>query len=563
MATGNLLKTNTVNFNDLIGNGRIYRVPLYQRDYSWKVENWENLWNDLIAIKNLNEPHYMGAIVLQDTQNKTFNVIDGQQRLATLSILALAIINCIDQLIEKGIETESNSQRTDILRRRYLGDTDATSLTYSSKLFLNKNNDDFYQSFLLQLTKPPTLRNQKKSNKLLWDAFEYFSNTLSKQTSITDSGEELSRFLQDTIGEKLLFIEISVANEISAYTVFETLNARGVDLTATDLLKNYLFSLVSKGQDLDHVERQWQRIISIIDTTKFQEFLRYFINSQRPIVRKERLFKVLKNQYSTSQSALELLKELESNAHIYSALSQPNHEYWQDSKEIREYIRILSMFKVKQMYPMLISGYQRLDTRSFQSLLKICVTISFRYLIVSGLNPNALEKVYNDAAISIFQKASQKPKEIFKLLERVYVNDEKFENDFSTLEINTQKNKKLIRYILISLENHIAGYNLDYEDDPASIEHILPENPSEEWDTLFPYDIQERYTYRIGNYTLLEENLNRNAQNKVFSEKHKIYTKSNYKVTQAITTQTWEPETLLRRQELLAAQAAQIWRCDF
>ncbi len=563
MATSNLLKTSTVSFNDLIGNGRIYKVPLYQRDYSWKAENWENLWNDLIAIKEGSEPHYMGAIVLQDTQNKTFNVIDGQQRLATLSILALSVIYCIDQLIEKDIDVENNKTRVDILRRRYLGDTDATSLTYSSKLFLNKNNDDFYQSFLLQLTKPPALRGYKNSNKLLWGAFEYFTSMLSEYDLITSSGEELSRFLQDVIGEKLLFIEISVANEISAYTVFETLNARGVDLTATDLLKNYLFSLVSQGQDLNHVERQWQRIISIIDTTKFQEFLRYFINSQRPIVRKERLFKVLKNEYSTSESALSLLKELEDNAHIYSALSQPSHEYWQDSKETRKLIRVLSLFKVKQMYPMLLSGYKNLDATSFQSLLKICVIISFRYLIVSGLNPNALEKIYNDAAIAIFNRTVKTPQEIFKILQRIYISDEKFENDFSTLEIDTRRNKKLVRYILISIENHLTKHALDYEDDPSSIEHILPENPIEDWDNYFPYDIQDNYIYRIGNYSLLEESLNRDAENREYEEKNKIYTQSKYKLTQMITTDSWNPESLLRRQERLAQYAVQVWRCDF
>src|ERR1700752_4474298 len=95
MASGNLLDTKTVSLNEILGNGKIYRVPHYQRDYSWEQDNWEDLWNDIELAAETKKPHYMGSIVLQSTTGKEFVIIDGQQRFSTLSILTLATINAI------------------------------------------------------------------------------------------------------------------------------------------------------------------------------------------------------------------------------------------------------------------------------------------------------------------------------------------------------------------------------------------------------------------------------------------------------------------------------------
>jgi uncharacterized protein with ParB-like and HNH nuclease domain len=178
MARVNLLETRTANFGELIGNGKIYKVPPFQRDYSWQKENWEDLWQDILTLHaNSNASHYMGALVLQSSRDsdKAFTIIDGQQRLATLSIVAIAVIEKIRQLVLKKVDPENNQARQEILKRTYLGDKDPRSLRYSSKLFLNEINDDFYQSNLINnLRQPRNIRALKKSNQLLWQAFEYF-----------------------------------------------------------------------------------------------------------------------------------------------------------------------------------------------------------------------------------------------------------------------------------------------------------------------------------------------------------------------------------------------------
>ena len=300
MARINLLDTRTTSFGDLIGNGKIYRVPPFQRDYSWHEENWEDLWQDILMLHaNPDSSHYMGALVLQNSSvsDKEFTIIDGQQRLATLSIIAIAVIEKIQKLVEQQEQQEqkdANQDRQEILRRTYLSDRDPRSLRYSSKIILNENNNDFYQGNLINLRKPFNIRSLSKSNQLLWQSFQYFSIHLEELGEVIQSGEKLVEFLTDIIGQRLLFIQINVEDELNAYTVFETLNARGIELSSTDLLKNYLFSLFQGPDDLQEAQRQWRRIINTVQMEKFPEFLRYYISLKQTRVRRERLFKIVR-----------------------------------------------------------------------------------------------------------------------------------------------------------------------------------------------------------------------------------------------------------------------------
>ncbi len=218
MATNTLLETHTANFSDLLGNRKIYRVPAYQRDYSWDLDNWQDLWDDIVKTHDKKSIHYMGAIVLQvskDSDNIT--IIDGQQRFATLSILALAVIDKISKLVEAEIDPEKNNQRIEILKRTYIGDTDSVSLHYSSKLVLNANDGDFYQSYLVRARVPNSTRSLKKSEQLLWAAFSYFSKKLDSLPKVVKDGASLSEFLTNTVAQRLLFIQISVEDQVNAY----------------------------------------------------------------------------------------------------------------------------------------------------------------------------------------------------------------------------------------------------------------------------------------------------------------------------------------------------------
>ena len=121
MAKAALLSTNTINLRTLLANGKRYEVPPYQRDYSWTEENWDDLWLDVLEIEKTGRPHYMGALVLQEERPDDFRIIDGQQRLATLSLLVIAALHCLRELIEQGVDTADNEKRVELLRTAFLG----------------------------------------------------------------------------------------------------------------------------------------------------------------------------------------------------------------------------------------------------------------------------------------------------------------------------------------------------------------------------------------------------------------------------------------------------------
>jgi uncharacterized protein with ParB-like and HNH nuclease domain len=139
MAVDNLLATSTVSLSDVIGNGKTYTVPPYQRNYSWKQNQWEDLWNDILAIEASGGVHYMGSIVLQNIGDRRYHVIDGQQRFSTLTFIVLAVIHQLSLLIQRGMDPDNNRERVSLLQKKFIGDKDPGSLTYSSKLKLNEN----------------------------------------------------------------------------------------------------------------------------------------------------------------------------------------------------------------------------------------------------------------------------------------------------------------------------------------------------------------------------------------------------------------------------------------
>lgn len=568
MARINLLDTRTSNFGELIGNGKTYQVPIFQRDYSWGPENWEDLWQDIVSLlEGKSTSHYMGAIVLQNhtDTDKHFTVIDGQQRLATLSILAIAVIEQISQLERQGIDVEDNRDRQAILRRNYLSDRDPRSLKYSSKLLLNENNNDFYQSNLINLRKPRNIRSLTKSNQLLWQAFEYFSTELDTLKDRLTSGDKLAAFLTDSIAQNLLFIQINVEDELNAYTVFETLNARGIELSTTDLLKNYLFSLFQGPDDLKLAQIQWRRIINTVQMPQFPEFLRYYLSLTNIRVRSGQIFKLIQKNVKNNQKTFELLDQLEEYSDLFIALSDPNDTFWQDMPTVRSYIKEINLFRIKQAYPALFAAYKLFDMDNFIRTLKLVSIVSFRYSIVSGLNPNDLEKLYNRVAIDIGKKVIVTPRQIFESLKPAYVSDEKFRQDFSLLAISTRgRKKKIARYILMRLEQDMSGRRVDEEyEDKFSIEHILPESPGNQWNEEFSESQIEALVYRIGNLTLLEPTLNRTVGNSPYTAKQAAYQTSVYQLTQAISAEEWTPNALANRQRQLAKRAAHIWRSDF
>lgn len=549
----------------LLGNGLTYRVPQFQRDYSWTQDEWEDLWLDIQeTLRPGGEPaHYMGYLVLQSPDNRSFGVIDGQQRLTTLSLLALAVLKNLQDLANAGIDAEDNRRRMEQLRQSYIGYLDPVTLVPRTKLSLNRNNDAYYRDYLVPLQQLPQ-RGLRASEHQLRKAFEWFYRQVREEYTKERSGAELARLL-DELSDKLFFTVITVTDELNAFKVFETLNARGVRLSPTDLLKNYLFSVVHREtphpQEIEALERRWEAMVDRLGGESFPDFLRAHWNSRRKFVREADLFKTIRSETPDKAKVFALLREMEQDIDLYVALSHPEDSLWEEGQ--RPYVRELRMYSVRQPWPLLLAAHRAYPAHGFTEILRACSIISLRYNVISGLITNEQERTYNSVAQRIAAGEVSSPAQAIRALAPIYVNDSSFQQNFATKVLRTTaaRNNRIALHILFAIETQLTGHHYDADNLRYSIEHILPENPGDNW-PQFSDEQAEAAVYRLGNFTLLDSSANRDLGNRSFAEKRPVYEGSRFAITQRVAQENhdWNLDRLAERQRWLARQATAIWR---
>ena len=466
----------------------------------------------------------------------------------------------------EGVDSDDNRERASELERSYLGAKDPASLRITPKLQLNANDDDFFQLNIAQRKSPQGgMRGLRDSEKLLWDCFQFFRRKIRERFEAKREGAEVARFVNEVVTERLVFISVRVQDQLSAYTVFETLNARGLELTETDLLKNYLLSMadrLSKSQ-MDPVLRQWARITSRVGIASFPEFLRHHLNSQREYIRQKQLFKTIKREVTTLDNVFHLLDRLEKDAAWYEALNDYSNEFWLDYQGAREHVRVLNLFNVSQFTPFVLAAKDCLtDSNHIVDVLRYCAVLSVRFNGVGKRSTHILEEIYNRAALQLRSGEAKRISDLKETLSQIYVPDDEFVADFSTLRLKARGvSGKRLRYLLAKIEKQTSNSDISDETMQATIEHILPENPGETGWEGFSEDAHDRAGERLGNYTLMERGLNSAvAGNASFQRKLEAYRQSTYQLTFKLTNYAdWTETTIAERQLALAKMAKSIW----
>lgn len=554
-------------YRQLLGNGLTYQVPRFQRDYSWSEEEWEDLWHDIVGTLPADgEPaHYMGYLVLQTSDNRVFEVIDGQQRLTTVSLIVLAGMRVLKRLVAEARDALANERRLDQIRATYIGYLDPVTLTARNKLALNRNNDGYYRDYLVPLADHLPQRGFPASTHAMRKGFEWFERKLRDHVkTAADPGMALAQFVE-TMSDKLFFTVITVADELNAYKVFETLNARGVRLSATDLLKNWLFSVLAQGDEQQHamaeLERRWESMVGRLGSESLPDFLRMHWNSRNAFARQSELFKTIRSRVRTREAVFTLLREMDEDIDTYLALTQPEGSQWRP--EWKSEALDLRMFAVRQPLPMLMAARRRLSEGDFGDLLRATVVIAFRFNVIGSQHTGEQERVYHAAATLLNRDQTAGLRQVLEALRPVYRSDAAFRADFAEKSVKTTqtRNAKLVRYILCRLERQAGGADFDVDSPVYTIEHVLPQSPDAGWDAFSDRDL-ESFVYRLANMVMLEAGANRSVGNRPYAEKRPALAGSAIILTKRLAEQNdeWTPARLAARQQQLAAIATGIWR---
>ncbi|MEB0949519.1 DUF262 domain-containing protein [Citrobacter sedlakii] len=554
-----LMEPKNENFNELIGGPNKYIVPRFQRDYAWDVGQWEDLWGDINSLDDEGF-HYMGYIVLQQKEQYQHEIIDGQQRLVTLSIIVLAAMKAIKTLIDNGEDVQGNTERLDGITQNFVGSKNFVTLKVINKLELNRNNKSYFQRMSSHL-EAQNSRGITSTNKLIRKCFDFFCKKDYGKT-----GAEIAQFIAD-FSSSMIFTKIIVQDDLNAYKVFETLNARGVQLSTPDLLKNYLFSIVTKDdqigeEELNDLDEQWSEMIVQLGESNVSDYIRYHYNSQRRMVTKNNLFSSMRKILTKPEEAYQYLKSLIDYSPIYASLINPNDAWWGDQdvkyRNVLHYLNGIRLFNIKQPLTIFLAAFGNFSPEEFVKLVKYIYVLSIRYNIICHLSPSEQENIYNQIANKVYKReflraSHVKNSEEFK---RLYPDDNAFFNAFEFHRMPSRQTAKKIRFLLSEIEGYL-GNPCDYE--KTTLEHICPYHPEKDWNESFGEGIND-VKDRLGNMILMDkDNLKRSS----FEEKKKEYTKSGYKLALKVTEYAeWNLESVNDFQKWMSQQAVNVWKVD-
>lgn len=550
--------TSNLPFSAVMANGKSYTIPRFQRDYSWDADNWHELWDDIMYMRKQKAQHFMGYILLQKDDVNSFKVIDGQQRLTTLTIIILAVMRKLKLLIEQNHDKDGNEERLKNYHRTYIGVFNPVTVTTTPKLMLNRHNNKHFSTVIDRLDEVNQL-NALYTNRQINKAFKYFSNQLSD----IQTGEELAE-ITESIVNGLMFTVITVDDDLNAYTIFETLNARGIHLSIPDMLKNFMLSTMAGNgkftdDDFDNFDERWGGVLEQLGVTKFTNFLRSQQGMEGKLPHKKDLYRTLKEQINQAETVFPYLQKLEIAAPIYAALQQPENEFWRTIEngryqEVKPYLDALDIFNIKTPLSLLMSGYFNFGAEDFIKLLQYVVAVTIRYNVICKKSPNEQELLYNKISNQVCNGLSVS--DVANRLEPIYPKNTEFENSFIFKSMPSRRSPKSVMFLLRSIESHVG--TLD-PSTPLTLEHILPYNADDSWQEYFGNEYVEQAIDRLGNMALLSESKNMGQEN--FAEKRDTLQKSSYKINQNIAKyEEWNMANLKRHQEWLAKKAKTIWK---
>jgi uncharacterized protein with ParB-like and HNH nuclease domain len=556
---------------DLFNQRERLRIPSYQRRFSWEEEQFEDLWNDLDNVGK-GESHFFGTIVFMSGTHvaqgtNEIDIVDGQQRITTISILLCAIRDYLQENFE---ENEINERIDTIEENLWLVDRDGER--QGMRLELGNLDHDSYESLV-------NSRINEIDNENIASAYEYFYNQIDDELGEIDEVKNL----HDKILDRLIYVSITAKGHSDAYQLFETMNNRGLSLSPIDLMKNYLLMKASKrsSTDEDRAENLWGDIIKNIDSVSSLNnpgttfFRQYFMSSKllgiNEKITKNKLYEPTFTETIEEWNDIEsLLEDIKEKSDLFRKLFNQDIDRFSRS-ENSEINRLLRDARIVSRTPFTFFLRAFSETDNVE-MLKEIIRKSNALLVrrqICDRNTGPHDTIFNHLSQNAFEADDP-----LRYMDDYLTSDGRFPSDDQFIRHFIQESfsrSDRTKYILSKIEEDHFGHGgkevveSRYQ---VHIEHILPERSGKNLTKLWlePFGISDDehddFKKRIGNLTLLEEDPNISASNRSLEKKQDYYTEdeTDFEMTHELKDKDrWDIEEIEERSQRLAEIAAKVW----
>ena len=548
------MQTSPVRMIDYFDGRKQSVIPLFQRPYTWKKSNWDTLWQDILDCYSPDgklEPHFMGAVVSLPVSTMPIGVnkhliIDGQQRLTTVSVLLCVIREFLDDRVRERIQDFLINRNDEGADKFKLMPTQADRRAY--ECIVNEKDNPDVESHLFKVC-------------------EYFRKKI-KDLDQEDGGPGALQVLE-IIESALRVVMISLDPEHEdPYEIFESLNFKGTPLTPADLVRNYILmkyrhSLGENG-DQERIFREYWSPIESDFQDELPQFLLHYCRLSGREVRKKGIypaFKSLVEELNPNELESELGR-IKIVRNIYPRFMHPENE---TDEQIGQPLRLFKLLGVTVFYPLLMRLFRaEVEGTIKSSQLHEALDILSAFLVrrsVCNLKNNALDSMVTqllkdwnerDPAAYLSEQLSSQTGNLR------WPKDQEF---IHSVVHDPQYRRKAADWVLWRLEE-ACGHKEGLRVEKIQIEHILPQTLSDDWLSTMSEEDKlgiERWVDTFGNLTLT--GYNGQLSNKGFESKRAIYLNSHFELTKAVASEVaWDIAAIKRRGETLAAAAVQVWR---
>ena len=488
-----------------------FTIPIFQRKYDWTKRECKQLFEDIKMIgESPNETHFLGSIVhLNDKHNTIpiYRVIDGQQRLTTIALLISALAKFLKKHDIEDMEITSEK----LIYYYLINVTEEGDLKYKIKLN-NPDNKTLHKVIDYTIAEQETMITSPNDSKRIWQNYNFFYNAINENNAKTiyDGFLKLS----------LIIIKLDEHSD-NPQLIFESLNYKGLSLSKSDLIRNYVLMGLNPEQQDKIYEDYWHEMEQLFENIdyKFDKFIKDYLTVEENRIPVE---KDLYNEFQRytqdffrkqpTDNKFENIKALTKNIYKYFKYVEKFYAGEEENDDLRLAFENVYEMGQKVITPFFLHLYDDyynglLSLPEFLDILNITESYLFRRNICD-LNNQSLKTIFAGAYEKLdknYYFDSYQALLLDEDGERRFPVNREFGDNFEKIEIYT-KSKKITKHALTKLENF--GHEKEPTDTvPYSIEHIMPQNPdlSEEWQRELGYDwkeIQEKYLHTIGNLTL-------------------------------------------------------------